>query len=57
MNYKKRVSEFMNDMVFCPVVHYDPYLFDKAMRDTVGSSVNVSLGGSFAGREVEEDVI
>lgn len=52
LNYKKRVSTFMNEMAFHPVVHHDPYLFDKIPRNRVRSSAqNVSLKSSLISYE------
>jgi hypothetical protein len=37
-NYKKRVSDFMNDMTFQPVIHKDPYLISKLRKGSVRGS-------------------
>ena len=47
LNYKKRVSDFMNDMTFQPVVQIDPYLMSKVPKSAVRKSAqNVSVKNS-----------
>ena len=45
-NYKKRVSNFMNDMIFNPVVHHDPYLMKKMVMSSQDVSRKSSLNNT-----------